>query len=258
MKVLSVIVAVLALGIPTASLAGQTDCTEQLAPPQQDQGVQPIIVMLGSNPWAAVIGSDSPSLALYDDGLLIFRARAGYRSARLSPQEVEALKARVGFGPLTCAVGDYSLTDFTDQPMSYVFLGRGGSLSRIAVYGRIDSPLGKQKLPDAILAAYDTLKLFDRPDAAPWLPDRIEVMLWPYEYAPEASIIWPAKWPTTLSSDTLKRGTAYSVYVPSKDYAELVAFLKGRNQKGAVEVDGKKWAASIRFPFPHEVRWMRP
>lgn len=257
MKFLSAIAAVMALGIPSGTLAARPDCTEQLAPPDRDQGGRPILVLLGADPWADVIGSDSPSLALYDDGLLIFRSRAGYRSTRLNPREVAAFKAGIGFGALTCAVGDYSLTDITDQPMTYLFMGRGGDLSRVSVYGRIDSAAGKRTVPAAVGAAYDALKGFDRPDARPWLPDRIEVMLWPYEYAPDASIIWPAKWPTTSSRGAIRRGDSFSVFVPSKDYGDLVAFLKGRKAKGAVEVDGKKWAVSIRFPFPHEDKWMR-
>lgn len=256
-QMLRFVAMLVALGVPTASFAGQPDCTDKLPPPSADQGVRPIVVLLTSDPWTDVIGSDSPRLALYDDGLIIFRTVGGYRSVRLSRQEVARFRADAGIGALACTLGTYSVTNLTDQPMTYVFLGRGGDLARIGVYGRVDSVAAKTRVPATVRSSYDALRLFDRPDARPWLPDRIEVMLWPYEYAPDPSIGWPAKWPTTRSKGALKRGEGYSIYVPSSDYDELVAFLKTRKTRGAVEVDGRKWAVSIRLPFPQEARWMR-
>lgn len=49
-----------------------------------------------------------------------------------------------------------------------------------------------------------------------------------------------------------------AAYLPSTSLAQLRAFLKRRSDKGAVEIDGRKWSASIRFPFPQEQLWMAP
>ena len=91
-----------------------------------------------------------------------------------------------------------------------------------------------------------------------WLPETIEVMLWPYEYAPEESIIWPEGWPDLKSKTTRKRGKdSYSVFLPSKSYSELLQFISTQKEKNAVLINDKKMAISLRFPFPMEARWMR-
>ena len=38
-----------------------------------------------------------------------------------------------------------------------------------------------------------------------------------------------------------------------KYYEDFKIFIATRNQKGAVEINGKKWAVSSRVPFPHEM-----
>jgi hypothetical protein len=81
-------------------------------------------------------------------------------------------------------------------------------------------------------------------------------MIWPYDYAPEPSIIWPSEWPGLQSERTIRRGESYSVYVPSADLDALRDFLRSRNERGAVEIDGAKWAVSLRTPFPGEESWM--
>ena len=81
-------------------------------------------------------------------------------------------------------------------------------------------------------------------------------MIWPYEYAPEASIVWPKNWPGLHDVSTVKRGDSYSIFVPSADYAAVRHFLDTEKEKGAVEIGGKKWAVSIRMPFPGERSWM--
>lgn len=258
LSALAAVAAVAAVGLPSTTLAAPVDCTDKLPPSRQDGGVHPIVVLLAADPWADVIGSDSPRLALYDDGMIIFRTSTGYRSARLSPQETATFQTDAGIGALACERGNYSLTNAYDQPMNYFFVGRGGDLARIGVYGRIEAPAAKTSVPDAVRSAYNALRHYDRRDASQWLPEKIEVMLSPYERASEPSIVWPSKWPTTRSEGTLKRGDSFSVYVSAGDYDELVAFLKTRTMRGAVEMDGKKWAANIRLPFPEEGQWLRP
>jgi hypothetical protein len=83
-------------------------------------------------------------------------------------------------------------------------------------------------------------------------------MIWPYDYAPEPSIAWPKRWPGLDAPTTLKRAESFSLFVPSAEFESLHAFLAGRQEKGAVEIGGKKWAASLRLPFPHEDLWMPP
>ena len=83
-------------------------------------------------------------------------------------------------------------------------------------------------------------------------------MIWPYEYAPDASVDWPADWPGLNSEHAVRSGDGYSIFVPAAERDRLIAFLGTRRERGAVRIGGRKWSASLRFPFPMERMWMRP
>jgi hypothetical protein len=152
----------------------------------------------------------------------------------------------------------YEGTGATDQPIEDLLLYHGPKPGLISVYGSLESPEVRAKIPPEIVRAYDRLKAFNPPDSTEWLPDRVEVMVWPYEYAPEPSIQWPKDLPDLNDARAVKRGDSFSIFVPSSKLPELRAFLARRNEKGAIDINGKKWAASIRYPFPAERLWMTP
>jgi hypothetical protein len=63
-------------------------------PPFEWTGTQPLVLLTEYNPWAMVIGSDSPTFALYGNGTVIWRAegRSGkYMTVALAPSEVAEL-----------------------------------------------------------------------------------------------------------------------------------------------------------------------
>lgn len=218
----------------------------------------PLIVLLSTNPWQMVIGSDSPAFALYTDGTVLFRRKNGYAAVKLTRTEVSDLTNAFASPELTALSGRYQATSWTDQPDNDLLLyGRKVPLF-ITVYGSLSDVEVRAKVPDTILAAFDRLRNFSAPSAQPWLPEKVEVMVWPYEYAPSPSIVWPKQWPGLTSPTTRKRGDSYSIFVPSSELPGLRSFLAARKEKGAVEIDGKKWSASIRLPFPHEGLWMAP
>jgi hypothetical protein len=239
-----VLAALVALFLPVAAFA-------------QAPGAKPLIVLLEANPWLMAIGSDSPSFALYDDGTAIYVTETGYKSVKLDAAECDALVASVNPGALAGVAGRYDIArGVSDQPTEYLFVYGAGAPKVISVYGSLAGG-NAGSAPAPIGAAYKILRGFSRPDAKDWLPERIEVMIWPYEYAPEASIDWPQDWPGLDDPTTVKRGKdSYSLYLPSADYPALNAFLETRKEKGAVRIGGHKWTASIRFPFPQEATWM--
>ena len=121
------------------------------------------------------------------------------------------------------------------------------------VYGSLYDNDVRIKSPEVILNLFDKITSYTHSGSKSWLPKKIEVMIWPYEYAPDASIIWPTDWPDINHPETFKRGQdLYSIFLDSMYFEDLKQFLKTRSQKGAVEINGKKWAVSFRFPFPHE------
>lgn len=253
----SALVAAVSIGLPPQSSAQEGDCSGRLEAASGAEAGRPVLVLVEVDPWLMVIGSDSPKFALYDDGLVIYRAGASYKQARLDAAQIKAIRDGVRVGALACHIGSYVASTASDQPEESIFVGRGGGLSGISVYGALKGDKAREKIPAPIVEAFDRLSTYSNADAQDWLPANIEVMVWPYEYAPDQSIIWPTKWPGLNASGSVTRGDGYSLFVPSSDYNELTDFLKTRRTKGAVEIGGKKWAVSLRFPFPQESSWMR-
>lgn len=227
-----------------------------LAEARSSSTPSPLIVLLQSDPWLAVTGSDSPAFALYDDGTVIFRTKSGFLSTKLDRSRKDALVEAFGGDEMSMLAGRYSATNITDQPDSSLLLYGRKVPAYITVYGSLDDEDVRSSLPEAVLTAFDRLRGFSSSGAQPWLPEKVEVMIWPYDYAPDQSIMWPKRWPGLKGPATRKQGNGYSIFLPSSDLPALRAFLGSRREKGAIEIDGQKWSASVRYPFPHEELWM--
>lgn len=219
----------------------------------------PLAVLLVSDPWADVMGSDSPTFALYDDGTVIQRSARGFSTSRISEAEMTRLLARLNIRALSRSYGGFNAEDASDQPEQNLLIYQPSRPVFVYVYGSLNDPQVRSKITKEVVAAYDALKTFRHSPSEPWLPEYVEVMIAPYEYAPDPSIHWPKKWPGLGDPKTIRRGTdAFSIFVPSTELAQLRAFLISRKDRGAIEIDGRKWSASIRIPFPHEELWMAP
>lgn len=218
----------------------------------------PVLVLIKQDAWLDVLGSDSPMFALYEDGTVIWRKGDGFRTTRLNQSAMERLLAELNPDALRPLYGRYDALQVTDQPEEDLLLYRGERPTFISVYGSLDSSAVRGSTPTAIVSAYDKLKQFNPPQSTDWLPDSIEVMVWPYAYAPEPSIKWPKDLPDLNDPHTLKRGDSFSIYIRSSKLQEVRAFLAHRSEKAAIEIDGKKWMVGIRFPFPTERLWMAP
>jgi hypothetical protein len=234
------------------------------------KGPAPLLVLMTDDPWAMVIGSDTPRLVAYEDGTVIYAGEQnkvpGIWVTQLPAERLSRLLdiAR----PLLKLPGlkrHYDLAPgVTDQPTTTVFIAEKDVTKVVGVYGLTsrgrsfrESREGEEPPPKEFMKVHKALCDFIAPDAKPWVPPFIEVMLWGYDYAPEASIIWPAKWPKLDSPRTRKRGDSYSVYLDGTELKALKDFVATRKEKGAVEVDGKKFAIDYRFTYPSESVWMK-
>ena len=239
------------------------------------EGPKPLAIFIQSNPWAMVIGSDTPRVAIYENGDVIFvkkvNDRLAYHQVTLDTNELE--KVREQLKPLL-ALKDlkpsYNIRPgVTDQPEAMFYFRDGNREVATSVYGLM--PPGT-KLPafteylrtdNAIIPPDELLKLhkwlceFDYANSKEWTPKYVEVMLWDYSYAPEASIQWPKDWPSLNSDRAFKRGDSYSIFLDGSLIPKLREFLATRKQKGAVKIDGKKLAVSTRFVFPGEPTWRK-
>ena len=239
-------------------------------------GPKPIVVVIQTDPWSMVIGSDVPRLAAYEDGTIIFLKKSetnvNYYSKKLSESELQDLRKHLK------PVADFKnlklfynlLPNVTDQPEARLFLQDGNRSLATRVYGLrmpeghfnphtlLSKPKGNKPddVPNELLELHKYLCSLDYADSKEWSPKYVEVMIWPYEYAPDASIQWPKSWPGLGSERSFKRDESYSIFLDGNLLPELQRFLKTRNEKGAVEIAGKKWAVSYRPVFPSEPVWM--
>jgi hypothetical protein len=240
--------------------------TRDIAP---STGPTPIAMVLQAGTWLTS-GTDMPLLALYDDGQVISRTSAPatrtYLHTQLSDAELRTITQQlVSFGDYSQLKRVYDLTvPATDQPHTMIYLHLEGKMFTTTVdglslsetkrpaYSRFQHP---DRLPTLLKDLYGYLIGLDFPAAQPWRPASIEVRIWPYEYAPDASMHWPEDWPGLDSPTTLKRGDSYLIFLPGAELPKLRALLRTGTARGAVEIDKKKWAVSFRFIFPGERLW---
>ena len=243
-----------------------------------------ILVMLTEfNPWALVVGWDPPTFVLYENGMVIYKKKGRYVSAKLSQTEVDAFMGGLRLDSLGKLKNSYGTNDnMTDLPTNVLVVRAGDSAYReISVHGLIRSSpdieslkallsaykrnlLGDVRvsdtessegppLPTELSAALSQILAYDNAHSSVWLPEYIEIFIWPFEYAKGEPADWPKRWPGLTDPKTVKRSDAYSLFMPGSQNRELQKFIARLNQTRAVRIDNKKWAVSARFLFPHEV-----
>jgi hypothetical protein len=223
-----------------------------------------VVLLYEHNPWAMVVGSDSPTFALYDDGLLIFtrtnqEGRPEYASLTLSEKERDEFLASLPVKQFNELLHEYELDMRTDQPTTVLSVGDRTGLKSVRVYGNLARSMTTDD-PQAFVQIYRKLKSFNDARAARWMPEKIELMLWPYDTAGTA-LSWPKNWPDTAHPTTKKRATDatainYSIYLTPAQYESR------KKQVASVSADAllinkRKWAFSFRFPFPNEDSWRK-
>jgi len=221
---------------------------------EQNEYGTPKIVLTEYNPWAMVIGSDSPTFALYDNGIIIYKDfdLKDIVSVKLNSDEMNDFIASLNLSDSLFELPNYiSASDWTDQTDNELILNFD-SLKTIYVYGSLRKmPESRQKTPKIFLDFFDKLINYKNNNAKIWRPEKIEVMVWDYSYSPEEPIKWPAAWPDLNDKNTIDNDGLYSIYLDSKYFDDFLKLYKNLGEKQAVEIDGKKFSVSYRFPFPN-------
>ena len=144
---------------------------------------QPHVVLVEHDPWLTVIGSDSPTVVLYSNGFVIFRARdassspSGYFSTQLTTARYKKLLAEIAPGSLSDLEDSYTASLSTDQPMNKLHVWANGNRKSVMVYGALRrDPEARSRVPNKFLRAFDALITFSV-DASPWVPDRTEILI---------------------------------------------------------------------------------
>ena len=151
----------------------------------------------------------------------------------------------------------YTISEWTDQPTNVLLLRTSDRKhKKISIYGNIRSlkaqPAEAVPLPNELMGALRQVLKYENANSSSWMPEYVEVMIWPFEYARGKVADWPAKWRGLADKKTINRKGTYSIFLPQSEYEELERFIGQMKPTQAVRIENKKWAVSTRFPFPHE------
>lgn len=217
----------------------------------------PVIVLIETNPWLMVIGSDVPTIAIYESGNVVYKKAdknaMKYYSVTLDSTEIMDLVYSLGITENIFEMEEFvRASTSTDQPTNKLILNFYEPILK-EVYGSLrDDKEAREKTPEEFLTVYDNLIKYDNEKVKVWLPDNIEVMLSDYSHSPDKPRKWPKNWPNLKSESTVQRSESlYSIYLPKEHFKEFIKLTNGLNEKQAVEINGKKFSVSYRLPFPN-------
>lgn len=221
---------------------------------------RPLLVLTEENPYLMVDGSDVPRLVAYDDGLVVFDG--GQRSVQLTPLHVRSFVETIATPEFLALPVLTRVRERGGLPTVHIGLRLGARWKYAAVYG---IPLGILVLregeaapqgPAGFMRAYADLLAFAAPEAAPWTPESIEVMLWDFSHAGDERP-WPADVPAPPSDwkdppvGSIRRHVLAGSHEPA-----LLRFLDGLAETQAVAFNGHRWSIAVRRVVPGE-RYIR-
>ncbi len=106
------------------------------------EGPKPIAVLIQTNPWRMVIGSDTPLIAVYENGQVLYLRRdedntSKYLHKQLDSTEFDSVKNTLAsFGDYENMNSYYNLTpNVTDQPETKIYLSYDDVDFVTSVYG---------------------------------------------------------------------------------------------------------------------------
>jgi len=220
---------------------------------------QPIVVLIETDPWLMVIGSDVPTFALYENGQIIYKRiinkKYKFFEVQNDTEKTQQIIKSLGITDSLMKEKDFiNASSWTDQPTNILILNFD-TIKQIMVYGNLrgsDKKGAREQTPKDFLSVYDNIMKFNVNDATEWLPDTIEVMATRYSYSPEKPIKWDNSWSDLKSPTTVKRSDdLYSIYLDKKYFESFVSLLKTLKEKQAVEINGEKYSLAYRLPFPN-------
>jgi hypothetical protein len=266
MKIINFLSIVLLLIGSISCSSNKTVSGKELRPiPDKEYG-EPMLVLIETNPWLEVIGSDSPSFVLYDNGILIYqtvkdgRIRFYHRRYRKHPEfnvivfNQNELDEFIEYLSIDESLYDLdneiTSSDAYDQPNNILYLDIIKDKT-ITVYGNINvDNTSRDRTPEPFIELYDKIKNYKNKNSITWIPPKIEVMFWDYNYAPRKRR-WLKGFPDLNSPSTSIRRSIYSVFIDTDGYEIFFNYIRRMGERQAVEINGRKMAISYRIPFPN-------
>jgi hypothetical protein len=230
----------------------------------QERARLPLVVVIEKDPWRWIIGSDSPSFVLYTDGLVVYRRhdlgvvkKEEYFCQQFNQVSTDSLVKLLDYRSLDSLKEYYEASRLTDQPTNLILYNVGDGLRIVTIYGNLSGDsLARIATPQSVIALYDKVSRFRETLGTEWLPEKIEIMIQPMK-STEKPVSWPKGWPDINSRDTRGNEQLCSIYLNREQFEEFVKLNRTRKQGQAFLINGKKWHASYRIPFPEEDIWMQ-
>lgn len=231
---------------------------------QPSEKTGPLVVLLERRPWAMVLDSDSPTVAIYKDGLVILRDDSGkdhrsYRSTRLEERELRAVVDSLAIEGGLDKLDEYykcALNKSPPPPFNWIHIWKDGNEKRVGVsaFLRTDTE-AREKAPKAYVTAFDKLTSFSHKGLKPWIPDQFQVLMVSYDHSPKEPLEWSSEWPGLSDAKPWGSTDALMLNLDSKHIDEFRKLLDRSQPYQAIKIGDKKWALTYRIPFPHEECW---
>lgn len=216
-------------------------------------------------PWPQVVlleGAREPRFVLYSDRNVIFRATgnaksaSGYLTTRILEPRHQALMSAIVPEALLSLADSY-LAGGANAPATVLHLWldtrEGGRRKTVSVFGRLDDPAVRAKVPGEFLRAYDTLVGFSAPGGH-WVPANFDVVLQPMAQSRGEPVPWPKGVPPDGYHHKLDAGTNRLIVWGSK-FGEIQRLVANLKPGQAVRLQERNWSIAYRLPFPYEEEW---
>ncbi|MDC0740091.1 hypothetical protein [Polyangium mundeleinium] len=222
---------------------------------------KPLAVLRERNPWLMVLGSDVPTIVVYEDGLVVYHKLVGDKAEALTvnvgAEAARKLVEELATAEFMALPAQISVTDATDQPRVGIALRQGSQWKYASVEGITrngKATAGETGVAPAVFVrAYQRLANFHAPGATPWAPETIEIMLWDFSHARTPPLPWPAGIPAPPADVKAPKEGVYHHHVPGRHEAATRAFIASLEQSQGVSVGGASASIGVRRVVPSDI-----
>jgi hypothetical protein len=240
-----------------------TACSSNTRVPMtQDEGARglPALVL-----WSIPVSPNidhSARFAAYPPGIVIYRPEdrgsevPRYMQARVSPAQYEQWVGPERLTVLGALEESYFVSDAIGVPDNILQWRTSDNRVRQRV---VTGALGKRAIvergrtPSAFLSMFDAMAFFESPDAKPYVPEAVEVML--DRSRSDDAIPWPSEWPEPSpvrgSTDNASREEHLVAVFPGSRFEEVFKWVSEHHKAGRlVSYKGQIYVAFVRAVLP--------
>ena len=230
--------------------------------PKDASNAAPMFVVFERNPWLTSVGSDFPSVVVYEDGRMIFVQGEGLQAkpmtGKVDAKVATTLRDQLVAGGFTKLEGETNCSEATDQVTVEIILRTGASWKMASAYGLRKNGRCGVIPPKSFVDAYTALQRLRPSDSKPFEPEEIQVQLWGFEYAKGRPLPWPSDVPAPPSTVVPEQygpyaPKSYNHVIPAKyrpQVEKLIHAMDSADPPRAMLLNGHKWTVVPRWLWP--------